>query len=363
MRTAALETVLRMIIAAALGCGFEAALAYAQSSQEHTDLAYFMDESGARQTVRSAADWARRREQILAGMQEAMGPLPNPKAPTALDVQILEEREIDGIVRRKLSYCTDRVGQRVRAWLLLPKSARGAPAVLCLHQTATEGKDHPVGLAGRATLHYALELARRGYVTLSPDYPSFGEYEYDFAADKYASGTMKAIYDNMRAIDLLQSFPEVDAARIACVGHSLGGHNALFTAAFDERIKAVASSCGFTRFARYMGGDLTGWTSERYMPRIAERYGKSPERMPFDFPEVLAAIAPRSVFIVAPVHDDNFDVTGVRDSIAAAAPVFELLGAKSSLQAVYPNAEHDFPDAERETAYRSFDAALRKAGD
>jgi hypothetical protein len=108
-----------------------------------------------------------------------------------------------------------------------------------------------------------------------------------------------------------------------------------------------------------MRGDLRGWTSERYMPRIAAEYGKSPERMPFDFPEVLAAIAPRRVFIVAPIGDDNFDLAGVRESIAAAAPIFELHGAHDHLRAVYPDAGHDFPDAEREAAYEMFDAALR----
>jgi dienelactone hydrolase len=172
---------------------------------------------------------------------------------------------------------------------------------------------------------------------------------------------MKAFYDNIRAIDVLQSLPEVDPERIGCIGHSLGGHNALFTAAMDERIKAVVSSCGFTAFARYKGGDLNGWTSSRYMPRIATRYEKSPQRMPFDFPEVLAAIAPRHVFIVAPLHDDNFDVAGVQESIAAAAPIFELHNARDHLRVVYPNAAHDFPDDAREAAYSAFDAALGHA--
>jgi dienelactone hydrolase len=329
---------------------------------EHQDLSYVIDPDGSRRSIRSVADWTQRRKHILLGMEAVMGPLPRPASPVPLDVKIVEESAADGLVRRKLSYHTDREDQRVMAWLLIPKGAKKLPAVLCLHQTAVEGKDHPIGLAGRPTLHYALELAKRGYVTLSPDYPSFGEYEYDFESDEYASGSIKAIYDNVRAIDLLQSLLEVDPERLGCIGHSLGGHNALFTAVFDERIKAVVTSCGFTAFDRYKGGDLTGWTSERYMPRIATDYGKSPERMPFDFPEVLAAIAPRHVFIVAPLHDDNFDVTGVRDSVAAAEPIFALHGARNHLQVVYPNVGHDFPDAERESAYKAFDMALPRRG-
>jgi dienelactone hydrolase len=328
---------------------------------EHHDLSYFLRPDGERVEIRTADEWRKRRQHILAGMQEAMGKLPRPAKPVSLDVEVIEEREVDGLLLRKLAYHTDRPDQQVKAWLLMAsndKSARRA-AVLCLHQTTPNGKDSPVGLSDRPTLHYASELAKRGYVTLSPDYPSMGEYNYDFEADDYRSGSMKAIYDNMRAIDLLQSLPEVDPEKIGCIGHSLGGHNSLFTAAFDERIKAVATSCGFTSFHKYKGGDLHGWSGPRYLPRVASEYKYSPDQMPFDFHEVIAAIAPRGVFVVAPLHDDNFDVEGVRDVVKAARPVYELLRQPERLKVVYPDATHDFPDAEREEAYTFFDKILR----
>jgi predicted dienelactone hydrolase len=292
-----------------------------------------------------------------------MGPLPNPKQPVSLDVQVVEEHQEDGYIRRKLAYHTDDPNKRVRAWLLLPtdKSTEKCPAVLCLQQTTPNGKNSPIGLSDRPTMHYALELARRGYVTLSPDYPSFGEYEYDFDADNYASGSMKAIYDNIRAIDVLQSLPEVDPDRIGCIGHSLGGHNSLFTAVFDTRVKAVVTSCGFTSFRKYKGGDLHGWSGPRYMPLVATKYHYSPEEMPFDFPEILAAIAPRAVFIVAPLHDDNFDIAGVHECLAAAGPIFKLLGHPENLEAVHPDGAHDFPDAERKQAYEFLDNVLKEA--
>ncbi len=314
---------------------------------------------------------------IIAGMEQVMGPLPHPASPVPLDAQTLEEHKEDGYIRRKIAYHTDDATQLVHAWLLLPlpsgeggRAARpgegalpsaphGLPAVLCLHQTTPNGKDSPVGLADRPTLHYAKELALRGYVTLSPDYPSFGESKnYDFNADNYVSGSMKAIYDNMRAIDLLESLPEVDRERIGCIGHSLGGHNSLFTAVFDKRIKAVVTSCGFTSFHKYKGGDLKGWTSPRYMPLIASKFNSSPDRMPFDFAEVIAAIAPRAVYAVAPVRDDNFDISGVRESLDAARPIYKLLGQPDSLQSVHPNSGHDFPDAERMKSYEFLDRAL-----
>jgi acetyl esterase/lipase len=331
---------------------------------EHQDLSYYLRDDGSRAPIHTAEDWQHRRRQILAGMQEAMGPLPHPKSPVSLDVQTIEEHQDDGYTRRKIAYHTDDPKSRINAWLLIPKNdaSKKHPAVLCLHQTGPNGKDSVVGLTDRPTMHYAKELAQRGYVTLAPDYPSFGESkDYNFDADNYTSGTMKAIYDNIRAIDLLQSLPEVDPARIGCIGHSLGGHNTLFTAAFDERIKAAVTSCGFTSFHKYKGGNLTGWTSPRYMPLIKTKYELSPDQVPFDFAEVIAAIAPRAVFVNAPLHDDNFDNSGVHDVLNAARPIYELLGVSDNIQAAHPNYAHDFLDAERKLSYVFLDRQLKPA--
>jgi pimeloyl-ACP methyl ester carboxylesterase len=235
-------------------------------------------------------------------------------------------------------------------------------------------------LVGLPTRHYGHQLAQRGFVCLIPDYPSFGDYKaYDFhqkrpkaatsgradakaatsgrgiaaASDEplYVSGTMKAIWNNVRAVDLLESLGYVDGERIGAIGHSLGGHNALYTAVFEPRIKAVVTSCGFNAFHDYYKGDLKGWTSDRYMPRIRDVYENNPDKMPFDFPEVLAAIAPRPVYVSAPLHDANFEVGGVRKCIAAAQPVYELLGGKERLVVEYPDCAHDFPDEVRARVY------------
>jgi acetyl esterase/lipase len=328
---------------------------------EHQDLTYYLDEAGERRTIETPDDWQRRREQIVAGLERVMGPLPKPLRSVPLEMHELESVEVDDIVRKKISYQTDSPYRRVTAYLLMPAKCEGRlPAMLCLHQTTKMGKGEPAGLGGKANLHYAFELARRGYVTLAPDYPSFGDYVYDFPADDgYASGSMKAICDNRRAIDVLQSLPEVDPERIGCIGHSLGGHNSIFTAVFDERIKAVVSSCGFTRFHKYYGGKLKGWTSDRYMPRIASEFASDPDRVPFDFPELVATIAPRAFFTSSPTGDDNFEVSGVRDSLAAAAPIFKLLGAEDRLVAEYPECGHDFPPEVREKAYRFLDTQLK----
>ncbi len=298
---------------------------------------------------------------IQRRMELVMGEPPRRARKTGSGIEIIEEQSTDRYTRRKLTYVAE-PGDRVPAYLLIPRQRAGAlPAVLCLHQTTRIGKAEPAGLGGLPNLHYAHELALRGYVTLAPDYPNFGDYHVDPYALGYASATMKGIVNHRRAIDLLQTLREVDPKRIGVAGHSLGGHNSLFVAAFDRRLRAVVTSCGFTSFHKYMGGDLTGWSHKGYMPRIAGVYGKSPDRMPFDFADVLAAIAPRPLFVNAPLHDANFDASGVDDVVNAVRPLYEKARARVRIVVVHPDAQHDFPAPIREQAYDFLDRFLKHA--
>ncbi|MBI5385137.1 MAG: alpha/beta fold hydrolase [Verrucomicrobia bacterium] len=323
-------------------------------------LLAWRDAKGFEHPVTTQSEWQKRRADILANMQSVMGPLPGASRKVPLDVRVIEEARLDRFTRRKITFASE-AGDRVPAWLLLPHdlSAR-APAVLCLHQTTPIGKDELVGLGGRTNRHFAPELAERGFVVLAPDYPNFGEYRFDAYARGYASATMKGLWNHRRAVDVLESLPQVDRERIGVLGHSLGGHNALFAAAFDPRLKAVVSSCGFNSFFKYRRGDLTGWSHAGYMPRIASAFGKDPKQMPFDFTEVLAALAPRPVFINAPMRDDNFEVSGVRDCIVAATPVYRLWQAERNLVAQHPDCEHDFPVDVRAEAYAWLDRQLKR---
>jgi acetyl esterase/lipase len=329
---------------------------------DHAKLMVVRDERGRELPVAGPSDWEVRRDHILSHFQEAAGPLPGAERRVPLEMQVVEETREPGMVRKKITFATE-PGDRVPAWLLVPDApptaSAGRPAVLCLHQTIAIGKDEPVGLGKNLELAYAKELAQRGYIALAPDYPNFGEYKLDVYRLGYASATMKAIWNNLRAVDLLSSLKEVDPNRIGVIGHSLGGHNAIFTALFDRRIKAVVSSCGFNAFPYYYKGNIAGWSHRGYMPRIREKYQLDLTRVPFDFPELVAAVAPRAFFTSSPLRDANFDVNGVRACIAAARPVYELLDAGDRLVAVYPDAEHSFPRAERVRAYDFLDQFLR----
>ena len=323
---------------------------------DHSNLLVLRDAQGKETPVKTQQDWARRVADIRANMQLVMGPLPDNTRRVPLEVEFVSDEEpTEKYVRRKLKF-TPEPGDRVPAWLLIPRNlpaSAKAPAMLCLHQTNRVGKDEPVGLGGLPNLKYAHELAERGFICIVPDYPSFGEYPYDFKTKgaHYASGSMKAIWNNIRAVDLLESLPQVDKGKIGVIGHSLGGHNALFTATFDERLKATVTSCGFTPFHDYYKGDLNGWTSDRYMPRIREIYQNNPDKVPFDFYEILAGLAPRGCYSNSPVHDSNFEVEGVRKAFRKAEAVFSLFPQQGRLKLATPDAQHDFPEAQREESY------------
>lgn len=284
-----------------------------------------------------------KREEILRQMEEVMG-----KAPKLLKVppvvEVIEEKEEAGLLRRRIRYEAEE-RDWVTAWLLLPpgKSAVKRAGVLCLHQTTRIGKDEPAGLGGKPNLHYGRELALRGHVVLAPDYPNFGDYTIDVYKKGYASATMKGIVNHRRGLDVLAHTKGVDAKRLAAVGHSLGGHNALFVGAWDERVTAVVTSCGFTSFARYMKGDLTGWSHAGYMPRIAEKYGKDPKKMPFEFRDVLAAMGERRVFVNAPKGDTNFDWVGVDEAVKESGI--------QHVEVLHPEGGHDFAPEERMKAW------------
>jgi hypothetical protein len=106
--------------------------------------------------------------------------------------------------------------------------------------------------------------------------------------------------------------------------------------------------------AYYSGGNLKGWSSDRYMPLIATIYHNSPKELPFDFSDIFLAIAPRAVFINAPLHDSNFSVEGVDICVAKVTSRFP----SDRLVVEHPDCEHDFPLDVRQRAYRFLDREL-----
>ena len=333
-----------------------------------TNLLVYHGRGGEVLPVKSKSDWQKRRAEIVRGFEQIAGPLPGREKRCALDVWIEEKTDCGAYERQLITYAAE-PGSRVPAYLLVPKAAlasrKKTPAVLCLHPTDMEyGHRVTVEKLRDHYRAYAHDLAERGFVTLVPAYPVMANYQPDLKALGWQSGTLKAVWDNLRGLDLLDSLPFVQSGKYGVIGHSLGGHNAIYTALFDLRIKVIISSCGFDSFLDYYDGNPDnwqperGWCQTRYMLKLANYRGRL-AAIPFDFHELLGALAPRSVFINAPLNDANFKAQSVDEIVKAAVAVYRLYGAENNLEVAHPATGHDFPDAERERAYRLLAVELR----
>jgi dienelactone hydrolase len=291
---------------------------------------------------------------LTADWLRAIGPFPD-RVP--LEPRIVESVDCGAFTRATVSY---RVGpdERIDAYLCLPKGGGPRPAVFCHHQHGglwLQGKSEPVGLAGSPDLAYAKELAEAGYVTLTPDMPCFGAradradpkwfHDFELARRLIAGRTLLAqvMHEVCVGIDLLQSLPEVDPARIGFIGHSYGGRTAFFAAAHDPRLKATVSNCGSTTF-RDMVRHRTGIQVDFVAPGIAE-VG--------DLDDLLRFVEPRAIMILA-ADQDRWSI-GLPELLRKARghfPVGELAGREFA-------GGHMFSREMREMAYAFLAKHLR----
>jgi dienelactone hydrolase len=290
-----------------------------------------------------------------------------PDGPPPLAPEVVERVDLGDVVREKVTYAVE-PGERVPAFLFLPRSeAARRPAVLCHHQHGGQfevGKDGPAGLGSTPDQHYAIELARRGYVTLAPDALCFNErqdptrklkgaecerYEALHRLTEGRSLQGKYVWDARRALDYLVSRPEVDRARIGMIGHSLGGQETLFTTAADTRIKAAVSSCGFASLA-VLKRDRIMHNFALFVPGLAEAG---------DYGAVLALVAPRPFLVAARTADPIFPRDGIEATVAAAREAYAAQGAADRLATFYEDGKHEFSPAMREAAYAWLDRWLR----
>jgi pimeloyl-ACP methyl ester carboxylesterase len=344
-------------------------VAYAEARAQGSSFTFYNSENHDSVEIATISEWEQYRWKLLRNMEAIMGPLPDRFSLPDFDIQIKDTLKEKTYMRLTLDFQAV-ADERVPAYLYIPyrKSITGKlPAILALHPTGMAGKKIVDG-EGHVNRAYAKELAERGYIVIAPDYPSFGELaNYDFSADRYESGTMAAIFYHIRCVDLLTAREDVDPDRIGVIGHSLGGHNAMFVGAFDERLKVIVSSCGWTQLEYYdiglaanerYGGRLGPFAQDRYMPLFRDKYNLNGDKIPFNFHEIIALFAPRAFFSNSPLNDSNFDVKGVIKGIEIAKGAYRFLHAEDKLQVRYPEAEHDFPSEIRMEAYRFIDQIL-----
>ncbi len=210
------------------------------------------------------------------------------------------------------------------------------PTVIWLH-----GYSYPLGYMWvyHNDLHPILALVQAGYAVLAYDQSGFGSRMGESAPfyNRYPHWSQmgRMVEDARAAIDALQKDSLVDPQRISLFGYSMGGMVGLYTAALDKRVQGVVSISGFTPMrtdtaARGTGG-VARYSNERgLIPRLGFFVGHEGQ-IPYDFQDVIGAIAPRPVMVVEPQLDRDGTPGDVHAAIEEARKVYALYGASGKL--------------------------------
>ncbi|HOW69443.1 MAG TPA: alpha/beta fold hydrolase [Phycisphaerae bacterium] len=317
--------------------------------------------------------WEQKRTLISRTLQHIMGESTGlrPEPPV---VDLLGEETLPDHLRRHVRIRSEQ-DDWIPAYLLLPKNTSDVPrpAMICLHQTVAQGKEEPCGMRGSPDLAFGLELVRRGFVCIAPDAIGFGErippgsQPYHDSLAFYRrhprwSFMSKMIWDLSRVVDYLETLDRVDRLQIGCIGHSHGAYGAIFAGAFEPRISLVIASCGFTT----LRADPTPERWSHLTPLIPQLGTYLPDvaSIPFDWPQILALMAPRPLFVWYATQDTIFPHTDNLDAVLRdVRTAYRLYGAGNELAWKTFDGAHSFPPHGRSQAYRWLQERFFPVGD
>jgi hypothetical protein len=325
------------------------------------------------QPVRDAQTWySQRRPEILRMFESQIyGRAPGHPADESFEVFENNPNALDGKAIRKqitvhLSKQMD--GPKIDILMYLPAHATGkVPVFLCfnffplqrvLDDRAIRLQDewmrdhtrHP-GQAREKSKSYQIdEVLKHGYgiaviyyAQIDPDFDGGLPYgvraaylppgEKAFAPDQWGTIATWA-WGASRAMDYLQTDPQVDGSRIAIMGHSRLGKTALWTGAIDTRfamVVACSSGRGGASLARRDFGESIGDLAQRFGYQFCgnfQKYAGHETDMPVDTHELLGLIAPRPLYLATASEDLHSDPRGEFEAAVAAGPIYSLLGAR-----------------------------------
>jgi len=306
---------------------------------------------------------------------------------TPFQPQVIAETDRGSYVARQVVFNLS-ADSRVRALLLVPKSAGRHPAALMLHDHGGKfdiGKEKAIQPWGDTALDAARlassqawadkhfsgrypgdALAKRGYVVLAVDAlgwgdrgPLTGEAQQALAANAFNLGSSLAgimALEDTRAAAFLATLPEVDARRVAAVGFSMGAFRAWQVAALSDAVTAVVA-------ANWMA------TTEGLMvPGNNQLRGSSAFNMlhpgllrQMDFPDVASLAAPKPALFFAGAEDRLFPAASVQAAYGKMAKVWRAWGAQDKFDARLLPGGHVFPQAEQDAAYDWLDRQFAQA--
>ncbi len=295
--------------------------------------------------LRTPADIEALRRDVRAELAAMWGPLPATRTP--LNPRQVATIERPGYLIEKIIF-ESRPRFYVTANLYRPREVTAPlPAVLFSPGHSSAGKAHP------PYQRFCARMARLGFVTLTWDPVGQGErlQLWDSATKTYLAepGTAEhtllgrqcylvglnlmqyRVWDAIRAIDYLETRPEVDAGRIAMVGHSGGGAETMQVASLEPRLKAAVPLCAVAGFRDKAEALILG-DPEQVL------YGSLLEGI--DHPELLASFAPRPVMIGA-ATEDFIPIEGTRRAYKSVARAFGVLDAAGKAGLVETRGDHE----------------------
>jgi dienelactone hydrolase len=314
--------------------------------------------------------WKFRRKEVRAELWRLLGKLP--PRPAAPNVETLSREDRGEYVVEKFQF-DNGAGATVPGYLLLPKNASGkSPAILYCHW---HGGEYDIGKEELFQARHTPEapgpaFAKRGYVVLVIDAYCFGERngrgpggrtEKDYVGeettakfDLWVGRTFwgMLLRDDLMALDYLASRPEVDPARIAVTGMSMGATRSWWLMALDERIKTGVAIACLTRYQNMIQHQAIHEHDIGYfVPNMLSH---------FDTEAVVALIAPRPALFQNGDQDNGSPVDGIRAIDAAVRPAYQLYGKEDDYQSlIYAGQGHVYTPAMWEKTLAWMDEHLR----
>lgn len=307
----------------------------------------------------NAVQWPRRRAEIESDWTRLMGSWPALLARPELE--ILSETQRQGLRQFRVR-CPLAEHLSTEGWYLLPQGAGPFPAVLVVYYEP----ETSVGLGKEGLRDFGLQLARRGFATLSIGTPGGSAWKPDLGQARCQPLSFHA-YIAANCWNTLARRREIDARRIGVVGHSYGGKWAMFAAALWDRFACVAVSDPGIVFDEsrpnvnywepwYLGLDPRNPRPARGLPSSTNpRTGayKTMIEQGRDLHELHALIAPRPFF----VSGGSEDPLERWAALNHAREVNHLLGFSNRV-AMTSRPAHTPTEASNEQLYRFFEWTL-----
>ncbi len=306
-------------------------------------------------------DWMAGRTETRRQLAEMLGLDPMPPR-TPLNAVKTGEVQGDGFVVEKLHF-QSMPGLYVTANFYRPeKVEKPLPTILyvCGHSVV---KVDGVSLGNKTDYHHhGVWFARHGYTCLIIDTLQLGEIEGEhhgthhlgkwwWMARGYTPAGVEA-WNGMRALDYLETRPEVDKTRFGVTGRSGGGAYSWWIAALDERIKAAAPTAGITSLKNYVvDGCVEGHCDCMFMCNTYR----------WDYDRVIGLVAPRALLICNTDKDTIFPIDGVFQLYQSARRLYAGLGAEDKIGLQVAEGPHKDVQPLNTGAFHWFERQLKGA--